>query len=66
MKHLEQHNETYIEHMIQAGGFGIRFFVISIILFIHAIIPCLFSSTATKMAIEIADDMGERIKKGSR
>lgn len=59
-KHLKEVNETYIQHFIKAAGFGTKSIIIGIILFIHAIIPCLFKRTGSAWMQRILDQIKSR------
>ena len=40
--HLKEVNMGYVEHFKFAMGFSMNSFIMSMILIVHAIIPCLF------------------------
>lgn len=42
-------DETYFEHMRFAGSFALRLFAAATAALIHAVIPCLFEKTASRM-----------------
>jgi hypothetical protein len=49
-KHLEQANESYFEHMIIALKISFELLIGSLIAFIHALLPSVFtSSTSNKI-----------------
>lgn len=54
-EHPETVNETYFEHLIQATRFGVKMMLGGFACIIHALIPCLFMSTARNTAIELND-----------
>ncbi len=41
-------DETYLEHMSFAGGFGLRLLAAGCACLIHAIVPCLFERTGSR------------------
>ena len=56
-------NETFLQH----SGFALRFagslFVASMAAFIHAVIPCLFEKTASRIVGQLYDRMNSRVNK---
>ena len=46
-KHLEQTNESYFEHMIIALKISFELLIGSLIAFIHALLPSVFTSSAS-------------------
>ena len=65
MKHLNEINLSYWEHMRLALINSVKLLVASIVLTIHAVIPCIFTSTSSKIIKNILNSMpkksGERI-----
>lgn len=57
LDHPETVNESYWEHFGNACSFGARMFVMSIVSFIHALIPCLFVRTASSTIEKLHDRM---------
>jgi len=47
MKHLEEQGESYWEHFKHAAKFAIVLFGLSFICLAHAIVPCIFTTTAS-------------------
>lgn len=47
--HPQSVDETYFEHMRFAGWFAARLLVAGSAALIHAVIPCLFEKTASRM-----------------
>ena len=47
MKHLKENNLTYFQHMKIAFGFGWKSLKITLALFVHGLIPCLFKDYAS-------------------
>ena len=60
VKHLNDINETYIQHLIFASKISYKLLCASIILFIHAIFPFIFVKTASCMIKEINKIIKER------
>ena len=46
-------DENYLEHMIFAGRFSLRLFAAGAAALVHAVIPCLFEKTASRMIAEM-------------
>lgn len=57
LKHPEEQNMTYFEHLKHACSYGFRSLQCSIIFIIHGIIPCLFESAGSIMIQKINDDL---------
>ncbi len=57
LSHPEKVDETYGEHFSFALGFALRLIGAGLAALVHAIIPCLFETTASRMIRE----MHERI-----
>ncbi|MDA7425632.1 DUF6356 family protein [Thalassococcus lentus] len=55
--HPQSVDETYFEHMRFAGWFAARLLAAGFAALIHAVIPCLFEKTASRMI----QDMNARI-----
>ena len=47
--HPQSVDETYLEHARFAGGFSLRLFAAALAALVHAVIPCLFEKTASKI-----------------
>ena len=47
--HPKSVDETYFEHMAFAGRFSLRLFGAGCAALVHAVIPCLFEKTASRM-----------------
>ena len=52
MKHLKEIDSTYWSHLKFAWGEAIRCEVMSVILFVHGIVPCLFHDRFSKYVSE--------------
>lgn len=53
LEHPRSVDENYLEHMAFAGGFSLRLFAAGFAALVHAVIPCLFERTASRMIAEI-------------
>ena len=49
LDHPRSVDETYLEHARFAGTFGVKLFAAGLCAFVHALIPCLFEKTASRM-----------------
>lgn len=57
-KHLEEANETYLEHFQVAARIAAYTAIGSFCCAVHAVVPCLFTQTGSmllKQALEIAE-----------
>jgi len=52
-EHLNEINETYLQHMAVAFKIAINMFLTSIICLIHGFIPGLFEKTASNMIVKM-------------
>lgn len=59
-QHPQTVDETYLEHMRFAGWFAVRLFLAAGAALIHAIIPCLFEKTASRMITQMHNRMTHR------
>lgn len=53
LDHPRSVDESYFEHARFAGGFSLRLFGAACAAAVHAVIPCLFERTASKMIAEM-------------
>lgn len=53
LNHPASVDETYGQHARFAGGFALKLFAAAGAAAIHAVIPCLFEKTASKMVGEL-------------
>ena len=51
--HPSSVDETYVEHLRFAGGFAGKLIVAGLAASIHALIPCLFEKTASRLIKEM-------------
>ena len=60
LSHPQTVDESYGEHFLFALGFAARLFGASLAALVHAIIPCLFETTASRMIREMHDRIASR------
>ena len=60
LKHPRSLNETYYQHMRTAAGFGASLMRAGIACFAHAIIPALFTNTASRELDRLHTSMVQR------
>lgn len=53
LDHPRSVDETYLEHAAFAGKFGVKLFAAGFCALVHAVIPCLFEKTASRMVAEM-------------
>jgi len=58
--HPQTVDESYGEHFLFALGFAARLFGAGLAALVHAIIPCLFETTASRMIREMHDRIASR------
>ena len=61
-KHPKEVGETYLEHMFNALRYSLTFLFLFVVAFIHAIIPFLFTRTASCVIQEMARHIEKREK----
>ena len=61
-KHPKEVGETYLEHMVNALRYSLTFLFLFVVAFIHAILPFLFTRTASCVVQEMADHIKKREK----
>jgi Family of unknown function (DUF6356) len=57
LKHPEEKNMTYFEHLKHAFSYGFRSLQCSIVFIIHGIVPHFFESTGSTMVQKLNDDL---------
>jgi len=62
LDHPAKVDETYLEHAAFAGKFALRLFAAAGAALVHAVVPCLFEKTASKI---IADLYAKTHNRGS-
>jgi len=60
LSHPQSIDESYGEHFLFALGFAARLFGAGLAALVHAIIPCLFETTASRMIREMHDRITRR------
>jgi len=58
--HPRSVDETYFEHMRFAGWFAVRLLMAGGAAIVHAVIPCLFESTASRMIAQMHERLASR------
>ncbi|MGB5864667.1 MAG: DUF6356 family protein [Sulfitobacter sp.] len=53
LDHPAKVDETFLEHMAFAGKFSAKLFAAAGAALVHALIPCLFEKTASKIIAEL-------------
>lgn len=53
LAHPRTVDETYMQHAAFAGGFALRLFLAGGAALVHAVIPCLFEKTASRMIVQM-------------
>lgn len=56
-EHPESVNETYTEHFVMAGGFGMKMIMAGFACVLHGIFPFLFVKTGSKAINDLHDTM---------
>jgi hypothetical protein len=60
LSHPQSVDESYGEHFLFALGFATRLLGAGLAALVHAIIPCLFETTASRMIREMHDRIARR------
>lgn len=53
LEHPRSVEESYAEHAVFAGRFSLKLFAAAFAAAIHAVIPCLFEKTASRMIADM-------------
>lgn len=53
LEHPRSVDESYGEHLVFAGKFSLKLFAAGFCALVHAIIPCMFEKTASRMIAEM-------------
>lgn len=53
LDHPASVGENYAEHFAHAGGFAVLLGLAAIVCLIHALVPCLFESTASRLVTRL-------------
>ena len=59
-KHLDEVGETYSEHMIHAGSYGLTLLVAGVACLVHAVLPFLFETTGSRAIRTLHSRMANR------
>lgn len=59
--HLDGVSETYFEHMFYAFGYGTKMILGGLAAILHAIIPCIFQTTASNTIAELHVKLQDRL-----
>lgn len=59
-KHPNSIGETYLQHLLKGVGFSMKLILVSLKVFIHAILPCLFENSASDKVAELNDILQKR------
>lgn len=60
LSHPQRVDESYGEHFLFAFGFGTRLFGAALAALVHALIPCLFETTASRMIRQMHERITRR------
>ena len=60
LHHPRQVDESYLEHAIFAGRIALRMLGAATAAFVHALIPAMFEKTASRIVLELSEEMRER------
>lgn len=60
LNHPRTVNESYAEHAVFAGGFALKLLGAGAAALVHAVIPCLFEKTASRMITQMSDKLNAR------
>jgi hypothetical protein len=60
LSHPQAVDESYGEHLLFAFGFAARLFGAGLAALVHALIPCLFETTASRMIREMHERITHR------
>lgn len=56
-EHLESVNETYLQHMVHAGGFGFKLIHAGVACLLHGLFPALCCNTGSRAINELHNTM---------
>lgn len=60
LSHPQSVNESYGKHFLFALGFAARLFGAALAALVHAVIPCLFETTASRMIRQMHEHITRR------
>ena len=61
LKHPEEQNMTYFEHLKHACSYALQAVGCSIIFIVHGFIPCLFEKTGSVMIKDLNDQLNRTV-----
>lgn len=53
LQHPATVEESYLEHAAFAGSFSLRLFTAAFAALVHAVVPCLFEKTASRIVADL-------------
>lgn len=53
LDHPRSVNESYLQHATFAGGFAVELLAAGLCALVHALVPCLFEKTASRMVARL-------------
>ena len=59
-KHLKEGGETYLQHMWASFRYSLTFLLLVFVAMVHAILPFVFTKTASCIIQEMSDHIKER------
>ena len=62
LDHPHSVDETYLEHARFAAGFSATLFAAAVCAAVHAVIPCLFEKTASRMVARLYERTRYRVQ----
>ncbi len=65
-QHLEETDETYLQHLCFTTMMGCRFLFIGVIILVHGLFPFIFVRTASSQVMAVYRIMRERIPKAQK
>jgi hypothetical protein len=60
LDHPASVDETYLEHLSTASAFGGRLVIAGLTCFVHALLPCCFTRTASNQIRTLVQEMDSR------
>jgi hypothetical protein len=60
LDHPASVEETYLEHLSSASGFGGRLILAGLACFLHGLLPCCFTRTASNQIRTLSQEMDSR------
>lgn len=66
LKHPEEQNMTYFEHLKHACSYAVQAVGCSLIFVVHGFIPCLFEKTGSTMIQQLNDRLNGNVTKNEK